>query len=82
MLILLTSVVFFPQLSLLEDAGFGGVLLYVDPCDLPKTADLTDKAFMVSLNGGGDPSTPGYASVGKYCSGHIQLMDILILCRL
>ncbi|KAM9615119.1 inactive N-acetylated-alpha-linked acidic dipeptidase-like protein 2 isoform 2-T4 [Morphnus guianensis] len=53
------------KLSLLEDAGFGGVLLYVDPCDLPKTTDLADKAFMVSLNGGGDPSTPGYASIGK-----------------
>ncbi|XP_009953679.1 PREDICTED: inactive N-acetylated-alpha-linked acidic dipeptidase-like protein 2 [Leptosomus discolor] len=52
------------KLSLLEDAGFGGVLLYVDPCDLPKTADLADKAFMVSLNSGGDPSTPGYASIG------------------
>ncbi|KAI1235984.1 hypothetical protein IHE44_0002077 [Lamprotornis superbus] len=53
------------KLSLLEDAGFGGVLLYTDPCDLPKTADLADKAFMVSLNSGGDPSTPGYASIGK-----------------
>ncbi|OXB64605.1 hypothetical protein ASZ78_008178 [Callipepla squamata] len=52
------------ELSLLEDAGFGGVLLYVDPCDLPKTTDLADKAFMVSLNSGGDPSTPGYASIG------------------
>ncbi|XP_071668682.1 inactive N-acetylated-alpha-linked acidic dipeptidase-like protein 2 isoform X4 [Patagioenas fasciata] len=53
------------KLSLLEDAGFGGVLLYIDPCDLPKTTDLADKAFMVSLNSGGDPSTPGYASIGK-----------------
>ncbi|XP_017683269.1 PREDICTED: inactive N-acetylated-alpha-linked acidic dipeptidase-like protein 2 isoform X3 [Lepidothrix coronata] len=53
------------KLSLLEDAGFGGVLLYADPCDLPKTTDLADKAFMVSLNSGGDPSTPGYASIGK-----------------
>ncbi|XP_026710761.1 inactive N-acetylated-alpha-linked acidic dipeptidase-like protein 2 [Athene cunicularia] len=53
------------KLSLLEDAGFGGVLLYVDPCDLPKTTDLADKAFMVSLNSGGDPSTPGYASIDK-----------------
>jgi len=72
----------FPQLSLLEDAGFGGALLYIDPCDLPKTTDLADKAFMVSLNSGGDPSTPGYASIGKYCSWRIQLMDIVILCRL
>lgn len=83
-MLIATYVVFFffyPQLSLLEDAGFGGVLLYVDPCDLPKTTDLADKAFMVSLNSGGDPSTPGYASIGKYCSRHIHLMDVLILCR-
>lgn len=79
---MVTSVVLYPQLSLLEDAGFGGVLLYIDPCDLPKTTDLADKAFMVSLNSGGDPSTPGYASIGKYCSRHIQLMDTLILCIL
>lgn len=78
---LIVTPVFSPQLSLLEDAGFGGVLLYVDPCDLPKTADLADKAFMVSLNSGGDPSTPGYASIGKYCLRHIQLMDILIVHR-
>lgn len=69
LLLMVTCVALFPQLSLLEDAGFGGVLLYTDPCDLPKTADLADKAFMVSLNSGGDPSTPGYASIGKYWSG-------------
>lgn len=54
------------QISLLEEAGFGGALLYVDPCDLPKTQNLSEKAFMVSLNGGGDPSTPGYPSIGEY----------------
>lgn len=81
-MLIVTCVVLFSQLSLLEDAGFGGVLLYVDPCDLPKTTDLADKAFMVSLNSGGDPSTPGYASVGEYCSRHIELIDILILCGL
>ncbi|CAD7690999.1 unnamed protein product [Nyctereutes procyonoides] len=53
------------KLSLLEKAGFGGVLLYVDPCDLPKTANLSYEAFMVSLNPGGDPSTPGYPSVDE-----------------
>ncbi|XP_068403540.1 inactive N-acetylated-alpha-linked acidic dipeptidase-like protein 2 isoform X4 [Eschrichtius robustus] len=51
------------KLSLLEKAGFGGVLLYIDPCDLPKTANLSYDTFMVSLNPGGDPSTPGYPSI-------------------
>ncbi|NWY52423.1 NADL2 protein, partial [Chionis minor] len=68
-----------PQLSLLEDAGFGGVLLYVDPCDLPKTTDLSDKAFMVSLNSGGDPSTPGYASIdGSYRQNRLNLTTLLV----
>ncbi|NXG57781.1 NADL2 protein, partial [Hemiprocne comata] len=68
------------KLSLLEDAGFGGVLLYVDPCDLPKTRDLADKAFMVSLNSGGDPSTPGYASIGKYLLQHsLNLLAFLVI---
>nr|XP_008173382.1 inactive N-acetylated-alpha-linked acidic dipeptidase-like protein 2 [Chrysemys picta bellii] len=67
------------KLSLLEEAGFGGVLLYVDPCDLPKTQNLSDKAFMVSLNNGGDPSTPGYPSIGKYYSRSVQLNGILNL---
>uniref|UniRef100_A0A8B9D1B1 N-acetylated alpha-linked acidic dipeptidase like 2 n=1 Tax=Anser brachyrhynchus TaxID=132585 RepID=A0A8B9D1B1_9AVES len=67
------------KLSLLEDAGFGGVLLYVDPCDLPKTTDLADKAFMVSLNSGGDPSTPGYASIdGSYRQHRLNLTTLLV----
>uniref|UniRef100_A0A8C5TAZ8 N-acetylated alpha-linked acidic dipeptidase like 2 n=1 Tax=Malurus cyaneus samueli TaxID=2593467 RepID=A0A8C5TAZ8_9PASS len=67
------------KLSLLEDAGFGGVLLYVDPCDLPKAADLADKAFMVSLNSGGDPSTPGYASIdGSYRQNRLNLTTLLV----
>ncbi|NXC68692.1 NADL2 protein, partial [Anhinga anhinga] len=67
------------KLSLLEDAGFGGVLLYVDPCDLPKTTDLADKAFMVSLNSGGDPSTPGYASIdGSYRQNRLNLTPLLV----
>ncbi|KAI4589818.1 hypothetical protein MJG53_000867 [Ovis ammon polii x Ovis aries] len=53
------------KLSLLEKTGFGGVLLYIDPCDLPKTANLSYNTFMVSLNPGGDPSTPGYPSIGQ-----------------
>ncbi|NXM26319.1 NADL2 protein, partial [Oxyruncus cristatus] len=67
------------KLSLLEDAGFGGVLLYVDPCDLPKTTHLADKAFMVSLNSGGDPSTPGYASIdGSYRQNRLNLTTLLV----
>ncbi|XP_040468928.1 inactive N-acetylated-alpha-linked acidic dipeptidase-like protein 2 isoform X3 [Falco naumanni] len=67
------------KLSLLEDAGFGGVLLYIDPCDLPKTTDLDDKAFMVSLNSGGDPSTPGYASIdGTYRQNRLNLTTLLV----
>ncbi|NWW95448.1 NADL2 protein, partial [Rhynochetos jubatus] len=67
------------KLSLLEDAGFGGVLLYADPCDLPKTADVADKAFMVSLNSGGDPSTPGYASIdGSYRQNRPNLTKLLV----
>ncbi|NWX98261.1 NADL2 protein, partial [Nothoprocta ornata] len=67
------------KLSLLEDAGFGGVLLYVDPCDLPRTAALPDQAFMVSLNGGGDPSTPGYpSSDGIYRQNRSNLTTLLV----
>ncbi|NXU56872.1 NADL2 protein, partial [Turnix velox] len=67
------------KLSLLEDVGFAGVLLYVDPCDLPKMPDLADKAFMVSLNSGGDPSTPGYASIdGSYRQNHPNLTTLLV----
>ncbi|KAM4692728.1 inactive N-acetylated-alpha-linked acidic dipeptidase-like protein 2 [Discoglossus pictus] len=40
------------KISLLEEFGFGGALIYVDPCDQPETANLNDKSFMVSLNKG------------------------------
>ncbi|XP_077736508.1 inactive N-acetylated-alpha-linked acidic dipeptidase-like protein 2 isoform X2 [Canis aureus] len=67
------------KLSLLEKAGFGGVLLYVDPCDLPKTANLSYDAFMVSLNPGGDPSTPGYPSVdGSFRQNRANLTSLLV----
>ncbi|XP_074924482.1 inactive N-acetylated-alpha-linked acidic dipeptidase-like protein 2 isoform X2 [Chelonoidis abingdonii] len=67
------------KLSLLEEAGFGGVLLYVDPCDLPKTQNLSGKAFMVSLNSGGDPSTPGYPSIdGNYRQNRSNLTSLLV----
>ncbi|XP_066097109.1 inactive N-acetylated-alpha-linked acidic dipeptidase-like protein 2 isoform X2 [Saccopteryx bilineata] len=67
------------KLSLLEKAGFGGVLLYIDPCDLPKTANPTYDSFMVSLNPGGDPSTPGYPSVaGSFRQNRPNLTSLLV----
>ncbi|XP_061493332.1 inactive N-acetylated-alpha-linked acidic dipeptidase-like protein 2 isoform X2 [Rhineura floridana] len=67
------------KLSLLEEVGFGGALLYVDPCDLPKTENLSEKAFMVSLNSGGDPSTPGYPSIdGSYKQNRSNLTSLLV----
>ncbi|KAM5277073.1 inactive N-acetylated-alpha-linked acidic dipeptidase-like protein 2 isoform 1-T1 [Hipposideros larvatus] len=67
------------KLSLLEKAGFGGVLLYIDPCDLPKTADLSYDTFMVSLNLGGDPSTPGYPSIsGSFRQNRSNLTSLLV----
>ncbi|XP_036902398.1 inactive N-acetylated-alpha-linked acidic dipeptidase-like protein 2 isoform X2 [Sturnira hondurensis] len=67
------------KLSLLEKAGFGGVLLYIDPCDLPKTANLSYDTFMVSLNPGGDPSTPGYPSVvGSSRQDRTNLTSLLV----
>ncbi|XP_073732059.1 inactive N-acetylated-alpha-linked acidic dipeptidase-like protein 2 [Misgurnus anguillicaudatus] len=41
------------KLSLLEQLGFGGSLLYVDPCDAP----FGNKTFGVTLNPGGNPSS-------------------------
>ncbi|XP_006867782.1 PREDICTED: inactive N-acetylated-alpha-linked acidic dipeptidase-like protein 2-like [Chrysochloris asiatica] len=67
------------KLFLLEKAGFGGVLLYIDPCDLPKSANLRHDAFMVSLNPGGDPSTPGYPSVdGSFRQSRSNLTSLLV----
>nr|XP_033815032.1 inactive N-acetylated-alpha-linked acidic dipeptidase-like protein 2 isoform X2 [Geotrypetes seraphini] len=67
------------ELSLLEEAGFGGVLLYVDPCDLPKTSDAESKSFLVALNSGGDPTTPGYSSVdGIYRQNQSNLTSLLV----
>ncbi|XP_048398193.2 inactive N-acetylated-alpha-linked acidic dipeptidase-like protein 2 isoform X2 [Stegostoma tigrinum] len=52
------------KLSLLLEAGFGGALVYIDPCDSPPEEKLGDETFWISLNPGGDPSTPGYPSIG------------------
>ncbi|XP_048670217.1 inactive N-acetylated-alpha-linked acidic dipeptidase-like protein 2 isoform X3 [Marmota marmota marmota] len=67
------------KISLLEKAGFGGVLLYIDPCDLPKTANINYDNFMVTLNPGGDPSTPGYPSVdGSFRQNQSNLTSLLV----
>ncbi|XP_058442165.1 inactive N-acetylated-alpha-linked acidic dipeptidase-like protein 2 isoform X3 [Marmota monax] len=67
------------KISLLEKAGFGGVLLYIDPCDLPKTANINYDNFMVTLNPGGDPSTPGYPSVdGSFRQSQSNLTSLLV----
>uniref|UniRef100_A0A8K9X4K7 Uncharacterized protein n=1 Tax=Oncorhynchus mykiss TaxID=8022 RepID=A0A8K9X4K7_ONCMY len=48
------------SVSLLADMGFGGVLLYMDPCDSPSDQSLWHKEFGVNLNPWEDSSTPGY----------------------
>lgn len=45
-----------PQLSLLAEVGFGGVLLYVDPCDTPPGRHTGHQAPRVTLNPGGNPT--------------------------
>ncbi|XP_004603348.2 inactive N-acetylated-alpha-linked acidic dipeptidase-like protein 2 [Sorex araneus] len=67
------------KLSLLEKAGFGGVLLYIDPCDLPRIENPSYDTFMVSLNPGGDPSTPGYPSIdGSFRKNQPNLTSLLV----
>ncbi|XP_028300449.1 inactive N-acetylated-alpha-linked acidic dipeptidase-like protein 2 isoform X2 [Gouania willdenowi] len=44
------------KLSLLAGLGFGGVLLYVDPCDAPLGRSNWNQAFRVTLNPGGNPA--------------------------
>ncbi|XP_055482081.1 inactive N-acetylated-alpha-linked acidic dipeptidase-like protein 2 [Psammomys obesus] len=67
------------KISLLEKAGFRGALLYTDPCDIPKPADLSSESFMVTLNPGGDPSTPGYPSLdGSFRQNRPNLTHLLV----
>ncbi|XP_064418330.1 inactive N-acetylated-alpha-linked acidic dipeptidase-like protein 2 isoform X1 [Latimeria chalumnae] len=67
------------KLSLLTEVGFSGALLYVDPCDLPKDTHVNDKAFGISLNPGGDPSTPGYSSIdGSFRQNQSTLTPLLV----
>ncbi|XP_048831882.1 inactive N-acetylated-alpha-linked acidic dipeptidase-like protein 2 isoform X3 [Brienomyrus brachyistius] len=67
------------KLSLLADAGFVGVLTYVDPCDLPSQQSQEDKAFGITLNAGGDPSTPMEPSIsGSYRELRKNLTSLLV----
>uniref|UniRef100_A0A3Q3WL08 Uncharacterized protein n=1 Tax=Mola mola TaxID=94237 RepID=A0A3Q3WL08_MOLML len=49
------------KLSLLSELGFGGVLLYIDPCDAPPGRHTWHQAFRVTLNPGGNPAMGEYA---------------------
>lgn len=55
-----------PQLSLLAEVGFGGVLLYVDPCDTPPGRHMGHQAPRVTLNPGGNP-TDGECCLAIHC---------------
>ncbi|XP_051779909.1 inactive N-acetylated-alpha-linked acidic dipeptidase-like protein 2 [Erpetoichthys calabaricus] len=67
------------KLSLLEEAGFGGVLPYIDPCDQPNDQMYLNKSFGIALNPGGDPSTPGYPSIdGAYRENLQHLTRLLV----
>ncbi|CAM4732450.1 unnamed protein product [Leuciscus chuanchicus] len=50
------------KLSLLAEVGFGGSLLYVDPCD----ASFGNKTFGVTLNPGGNPFSQENSRVDRY----------------
>ncbi|XP_075876073.1 inactive N-acetylated-alpha-linked acidic dipeptidase-like protein 2 [Nelusetta ayraudi] len=52
------------KLSLLAEVGFGGVLLYVDPCDTPPGRHTGHQAPRVTLNPGGNPTDAEDLRVG------------------
>uniref|UniRef100_A0A669CE99 N-acetylated alpha-linked acidic dipeptidase like 2 n=1 Tax=Oreochromis niloticus TaxID=8128 RepID=A0A669CE99_ORENI len=51
------------KLSLLSELGFGGVLLYIDPCDGPPSRHTWRQAFRVTLNPGGNPAIGNLTSL-------------------
>ncbi|XP_060797529.1 inactive N-acetylated-alpha-linked acidic dipeptidase-like protein 2 isoform X2 [Neoarius graeffei] len=66
-------------LSYLAEMGFGACLIYVDPCDVPEDQPLLQKAFGVTLNPGGDPSTPHYPSTdGSFREDRRNLTSLLV----
>ncbi|XP_051233763.1 inactive N-acetylated-alpha-linked acidic dipeptidase-like protein 2 isoform X2 [Dicentrarchus labrax] len=56
------------KLSLLSELGFGGVLLYIDPCDAPPGRRTWHQAFRVTLNPGGNPA---FAEVSREAVGSL-----------
>ncbi|XP_052424815.1 inactive N-acetylated-alpha-linked acidic dipeptidase-like protein 2 [Carassius gibelio] len=61
------------KLSLLAEVGFGGCLLYVDPCDAP----FGNKTFGVTLNPGGNPFFREDTSTARRDSRH-NLTSLLV----
>ncbi|KAF3691342.1 Inactive N-acetylated-alpha-linked acidic dipeptidase-like protein 2 [Channa argus] len=52
------------KLSLLSELGFGGVLLYIDPCDNPPGRHTSHQAFRVTLNPGGNAAIGSSGKLG------------------
>uniref|UniRef100_A0A8B9HFV2 Uncharacterized protein n=1 Tax=Astyanax mexicanus TaxID=7994 RepID=A0A8B9HFV2_ASTMX len=72
-------------LSRLAEMGFGGSLLYVEPCDVITEQKIWWKAFGVTLNPGGDPSTPDYPSTGEnlqYLKKNHNTVQVEDFCRI
>uniref|UniRef100_A0A4W4HQ20 N-acetylated alpha-linked acidic dipeptidase like 2 n=1 Tax=Electrophorus electricus TaxID=8005 RepID=A0A4W4HQ20_ELEEL len=66
-------------LSRLAELGFGASLFYVDPCDVPLDQATEHQAFGVTLNPGGDPSTPDLpSSPGSFREDRHNLTSLLV----
>uniref|UniRef100_A0A673JN07 N-acetylated alpha-linked acidic dipeptidase like 2 n=1 Tax=Sinocyclocheilus rhinocerous TaxID=307959 RepID=A0A673JN07_9TELE len=62
------------KLSLLAEVGFGGSLLYVDPCDAP----FGNKTFGVTLNPGGNPFSEEDARSDTFRDSRHNLTSLLV----
>lgn len=68
MMIKSSDILSVPQLSLLAEVGFGGVLLYVDPCDTRPSRHMGHQAPRVTLNPGGNPTDGrSYRAIALLC---------------
>uniref|UniRef100_A0A667ZUT3 N-acetylated alpha-linked acidic dipeptidase like 2 n=1 Tax=Myripristis murdjan TaxID=586833 RepID=A0A667ZUT3_9TELE len=71
------------KLSLLSQLGFGGVLLYVDPCDAPPDRHVWHQAFRVTLNPGGNPAAgESTEAAGSLTSLLVQPVSAFLAKRL
>ncbi|XP_029988604.1 inactive N-acetylated-alpha-linked acidic dipeptidase-like protein 2 [Sphaeramia orbicularis] len=72
------------KLSLLSEMGFGGVLLYIDPCDAPHGQNIWNQAFRVTLNPGGNPAIVGVSkeAAGSLTSLLVQPISALLASTL